>query len=413
MGILVQKYGGSSLSHTDRLRRVSERVAATRRAGKRTVVVVSARGDTTDELLDLVEDVGGRYAARRAPREVDQLLATGEYASAALLALALERLGVPAVSLTGAQAGIRAVGRHGDGVIDSIDTGRVTRCLDEERVVVVGGFQGLNDSGDVVTLGRGGSDTTAVALAAALGAGSCEIYTDVDGVYTADPRLVESARKLPHVAADVMVEMAFAGAKVLHSRSAELAAAKGVALHVRSSLVDREGTVVSGNGTSLLETGSAITAVTSDTDVARILVHCKGGSDPASEILGILAGNAVPTDLVARSGPQEDEFRMGFTVRHSDVSRIEELLENAVAPLDGGIRVDMDVVKVSLIGMGLLNRPEYLARLTTVLAGAGIVTSWMSSSQLRVSVVVPRRDHVAALRLLHAEFGLAGADVLV
>ncbi|MBT2479515.1 aspartate kinase [Streptomyces sp. ISL-94] len=410
--MLVQKYGGSSLSQTERLRRVSERVAATHRAGRRTVVVVSARGDTTDELLELVEEVGGRHAARRAPREIDQLLATGEYASAALLALALERLGVPAVSLTGAQAGIRVVGRHGEGVIDSIDTGRVRRCLDEELVVVVGGFQGLNDAGDVVTLGRGGSDTTAVALAAALDAGSCEIYTDVDGVYTADPRLVESARKLPRVAADVMVEMAFSGAKVLHSRSAELAAAKGVELHVRSSLVDREGTVVSGGDTSLLETGSAITAITSDTDVARILVHCKGRSDPASEILALLAGNAVPADLVARSGLQEDEFRMGFTVRHSDVARIEEPLESAVAPFDGGISVDTEVAKVSLIGMGLLNRPEYLARLTTVLSGAGIGTSWISSSQLRVSVIVPRHEHVRALRLLHAEFGL-GADVLV
>lgn len=187
MGILVQKYGGTSLGELERLLKVSERVATTRRAGRRTVVVVSARGDTTDQLLAQAEEVGGRHAARRSPREADQLLATGEYASAALLALALERLGVPAVSLTGPQAGIGVVGRHGEGVIDTIDTGRVRRFLDEERVVVVGGFQGANHVGDVVTLGRGGSDTTAVALAAALGARGCEIYTDVDGVYTADP----------------------------------------------------------------------------------------------------------------------------------------------------------------------------------------------------------------------------------
>lgn len=409
MGILVQKYGGSSLAGAERLRRISERVATTRRAGRRTVVVVSARGDTTDDLLALVDEVGGRDAARRAPRETDQLLATGEYASAALLALALERLGVPAVSLTGPQAGIRAVGRHGEGMIDTIDTGRLRGCLDEERVVVVGGFQGINDVGDVVTLGRGGSDTTAVALAAALDAGGCEIYTDVDGVYTADPRLVESARRLPYVASDVMVEMAFSGAKVLHSRSAELAAAKGVELHVRSSLVEREGTVVGQGDTGLLETGGAISAITSDTDVARVLVHCKGKGDPVSAILGILAGNAVPVDLVARSGPQEEEFRMGFTIRHSDVERIREPLERAVAPLGGGVRVDTDVAKVSLIGMGLLNRPEYLARLTMVLSGVGIATSWVSSSQLRVSVIVPRHDHVETLKLLHTEFGLAEA----
>ncbi|MDT0344056.1 aspartate kinase [Streptomyces litchfieldiae] len=407
MAILVQKYGGTSLAGPGRLRAVAQRVAS---AGRNTVVVVSARGDTTDRLLDLAGEAGGHHAATRAARETDQLLATGEYMSAALLALALERSGVRAVSLTGHQAGIRVVGRHGAGVIDSIDTRRVRRELAAGRVVVVGGFQGSNAAGDVVTLGRGGSDTTAVALAAALGARRCEIYTDVEGVYTADPRLVASARKLRRVPAEVMVEMAFSGAKVLHARSAELALAKGVELHVRSSLVQAEGTVVHGGEVTELETGNPVTAVTSDSPVARVLVHARDGRDLAPEILALLAGKAVPGDLVARSGPYEDEFRMGFTIARDAVELIRGPLESVAAAHGGGVLVDADVAKVSLIGVGLLNRPEYLARMAAVLSDAGIPTCWVASSQARASVVVAGRHRVEALRLLHKEFGLADGD---
>lgn len=407
MSVLVQKYGGTSLAGPDRLRHVSERVATAQRAGRGTVVVVSARGDTTDRLLDLAAEAGGPHAASRAARETDQLLATGEYASAALLALALDRLGVPAVSLTGPQAGLRVVGRHGAGMIDRIDTARLRRELTAERVVVVGGFQGVNADGDVVTLGRGGSDTTAVALAAVLGARRCEIYTDVEGVCTADPRIVASARTLPLVPPDVMVEMAFSGAKVLHSRSTELAVAKGVEVHVRSSLVPKEGTVVPAVGAMALETGSAVTAITSDPEAARVLVHAPGGADLAPTILALLAGKAVPADLVARSGPHEDEFRMGFTVDGTAVDLIREPLEALAGGAGGGIRIDTDVAKVSLIGVGLLNRPEYLARMTSTLSLSGIATSWVSGSQLRASVIVPERHHATAVRLLHQEFGLA------
>jgi aspartate kinase len=404
MVVLVQKYGGSSLSTLDKVRAVARRVAAGHRAGRPVVVVVSARGDTTDDLLRLANEIGDLPETPGIARELDHLLVTGECASAALLAMALHCDGVPAVSLSGRQAGIRITGRHGAGVIDSIDTTRVRELLEAGNVVVVGGFHGVNELGDMITLGRGGSDTTAVALAAAVGARECEIYTDVDGVYTADPRIVPAARKVPAIVPAVMAEMAFAGAGVLHSRAVELAAMRQVAVHVRSSTGTDPGTVVV--PADKLETGNPVVAVTHDLDVARVLVR-GNGADLAAEILDILARNAVPVDLIARSGPNEDEFRMGFTVRRSDVVEVKLALERAAVAQDGGVRIDEDVAKVSLIGMGLLSRPTYVARMIAALSAVDIPTSWVFTSQVRASVTVPRAKVAAAVALLHDEFGLA------
>jgi aspartate kinase len=404
MVVLVQKYGGSSLSTVDKVRAVAQRVATEHLAGRPTVVVVSARGDTTDDLLRAAHTIGDLPESPATARELDHLLVTGECASAATLAMALLCLDVPAVSLSGRQAGIRVTGRHGAGVVDAIDTSRVVELLDDGNVVVVGGFHGVNEVGDMITLGRGGSDTTAVALAAALGARECEIYTDVDGIYTADPRIVPTARKVPSIGPAVMAEMAFAGAGVLHSRAVELAAMRQVAVHVRSSTGAELGTVVAGG----LETGNPVVAVTHDLDVARVLIRGRtdtGGADLAAEVLDILARNSVPVDLIARSGPHEDEFRMGFTVRRSDVVEVRLALEKAAE--DGGVRVDEGVAKVSLIGMGLLSRPTYVARMLAALATADIPTSWVFTSQVRASVTVPRDRVAAAVALLHQEFGLA------
>ncbi|WP_233160888.1 aspartate kinase [Actinophytocola xanthii] len=410
MAVLVQKYGGSSLSTVDKLRSVARRVADSHRRWRRLVVVVSARGDTTDELLRLSEEVAGGAVGSFAAREVDQLLATGECAAAAQLAITLARLGVPAVSLTGPQAGIRVTGRHGGAMIDRIDTGRMAELLEAGRVAVVGGFHGADRAGDVRTLGRGGSDTTAVAVAAAMGADRCEVFTDVDGVRSADPRVVPRTRQLPRITPEAMAEMSFAGAGVLHSRAVELAAMTGVELRVRSATGPGAGTVVSRRGgVGLLETSGAVVAVSHDLDVARVLVHCRGRADLAAEILEILAHNAVPVDLVARSGPQEDEFRMGFTIRRSDVADVRAALEKSAGSRGGDVRVDDGVGKVSLIGMGLLNRPAYVARMIAVLAAAGIATSWVSTSQLRASATVPRERVCEAVTLLHEEFGLGPA----
>jgi aspartate kinase len=407
MVVLVQKYGGSSLSTMDKVRSVARRVATAYLAGRPTVVVVSARGDTTDDLLRLAGDIGALPENQATARELDHLLVTGECASAALLAMALHCLDVPAISLSGRQAGINVVGRYGAGVIDDIDTTRVTRLLDEKKVVVVGGFHGVNEAGDMITLGRGGSDTTAVALAAALGARDCEIYTDVDGVYTADPRIVPVARKVRNIGPEVMAEMAFAGAGVLHSRAVELAAMQQVVVHVRSSTGADLGTVVAGREPEKLETGNPVVAVTHDLDVARVLVRGNGRADLAAQVLDILARNSVPVDLIARSGPHEDEFRMGFTVRRSDIGEVKLALERAAGANDGAVRVDENVAKVSLIGMGLLSRPTYVSRMLTALSAVDIPTSWVFTSQVRASVTVPRDRVAAAVSLLHDEFGLA------
>lgn len=411
--VSVLKYGGSSLGTVEQLRHVAHTVAAGHRQGRPTVVVVSARGDSTDELLRLAgtagRDVGGR--------ETDQLLATGECVSAALLAIMLQDIGVPAVSLTGAQAGIRAVGKHGSGVIADVDTQRLRRILTKGEVAVVAGFQGVDDTGDVITLGRGGSDTTAVALAAVLDSGQCEICTDVPGVSTADPRVVGPVRVLSSLDVGVMAEMSFAGAKVLHSRAVELAAMHRVELHVRSSQpgsssesggLTGSGTVIpAGSDTTMLETCGVVVAIAHDLDVVRVLVRCNSRrGDLAANILTLLSEHAVPLDLVARSGPYEDEFRMGFTMRRKDVDEALHAVRDAMSGLGVMIHVDENVGKLSLIGMGLLNRPEYTARMLSTLSAAGIATSWLSTSQLRTSVVIPLNQVLSAVRLLHDEFEL-------
>lgn len=402
-GIVVQKFGGTSLGDADKLRSAAKCVATAHLSGNPTVVVVSARGNATDELLDVAGAVGG--SDPELARETDQLLATGEYASAALMAMAVHRAGVPAISLTGVQAGIRVRGRHGAGVITGIDTERVRELLTEGRVVVIGGFHGGNQAGDVVTLGRGGSDTTAVALAVALRAVRCEIYTDVDGIYTADPRLVPSARPLSEVDSHMMAEMAFSGAKVLHSRAVDLLAMRDMELRVRNSLTGSAGTLVSfGGRRAELEAANAVVAITHDFDVARLLV--RAGRDVATDVLAVLAARAIPVDLVARSGVNEEEFRMGFTLRRGEAADIESALREALATAGADLRVDDQVAKVSLIGMGLLNRPEYAARMVAALSAVGVPTGWIWTSQLRVSVIVPLASGTDAVTALHREFEL-------
>jgi aspartate kinase len=419
--IAVQKYGGSSLATIDQVRLVARTVAEKHRSGKSTVVVVSARGAATDELLRNADQAGRRCNGR----ETDQLLATGEVASAALLAIALQDLGVPAISLTGTQAGIRTAGGHGSGVIADIDTRRLRRILADGNVAVVAGFQGADDTGEVVTLGRGGSDTTAVALAAALGARSCEICTDVAGVATADPRVVADARVLPTVDVAVMAEMSFAGARVLHPRAVELAARNCVELHVRHSEVrhsevqNSEGsspaesrTIIHAGSEAVFENHGVVVAIAHDTDVARVLLRSgQRGIDLATEILEILSAHAVPVDLVTRSGPQEDESRMGFTIPRKDGDRAIPAVRKAVADLGATMQVDKNVGKLSLIGMGLLNHPQYTARMLSALTRADIPTSCLSTSQLRTSVVIPLDRVASAVRLLHNEFGLNTGDL--
>ncbi|MBV9312308.1 MAG: aspartate kinase [Pseudonocardia sp.] len=408
-GTVVRKYGGSSLASLEDVRRVAQSVEECHRTGAPTVVVVSARGDTTDELLDTVEQACPNRIADAA-REIDQLLATGENASAALLTLVLIERGLPAVSLTGPQAGCRAAGRYRRGVIERVLPTRVQNLLDEGNIVVVAGFQAANADGDIVTLGRGGSDTTAVALAAALGA-RCEIYTDVAGICSADPRIVPDARVLPVIDAGLMAEMAFAGARVLHSRAIELAAMAEVEVRVASSYPRTDGTAIAhGSNTPAMENLGVVVAVTHDLDVARVLVRADTTDDrvdPASTVLSALAARCVPADLIARSGLHEQEFRMGFTIRRSDVDEVRTAVRRTLLGPGASVHIDENVGKVSLAGMGLLNRPEHTAQMLAALSSAGIPISWVSTSQLRASVVVSRDRTLEAVQLLHRAFGLA------
>ncbi|MGP3985990.1 aspartate kinase [Streptomyces sp. 3N207] len=407
-GLVVHKYGGSSLATPELIRHAAGRVGAAQARGERVVLVVSAQGDTTDELLARARHFTPAGAAPGTNlREADQLLATGELASAALMAMALHTGGTRALSLTGGQAGVRALGRHGSGLIDRLAPGRILGLLDAGVVPVVAGFQGVNSSGDTVTLGRGGSDTTAVALAVGLGAERCEIYTDVAGVFSADPRVVAAPRLLPHIPVDVMAEMAFTGARVLHSRAVELAALHQMPTHVLSSATEGPGTVITGMYETALETAPAVTAVTHDTDVARVLVRCAGaGRDIAPDVLRILAEHALPVDLVARSGPQEEEFRMGFSTRRGELRGARPALERLVGTFGGFLRVDEEVGKVTVVGTGLLNRPECTARMLSTLAEAGIPTTWILTTQMRASALVPAERLAEAVRVLHAAFAL-------
>jgi aspartate kinase len=399
--IRVLKFGGTSVGTTPaRLRDVAMRIADVHHAGYPVVVVVSARGATTDELITDAGSVSKTPPAR----EMDQLLATGEISAAALLAITLNDARTPATSLTGAQAGISAYGHHGDGRIADVDGSRLRELLRRGRVAVVAGFQGIDADGDVVTLGRGGSDTTAVALAAALGATTCEIYTDVDGVYSADPRIAPDARLLSRIGSGVMSEMAYAGARVLHARSVELAGRVGVSIHVRSAFTDRPGTTVISDeiGGEMLENSQPVTGIAHDTEVARVVIHAGSLTGRGSELFAALAEAAIALDLVARAGDRDIGYGWDFTIARSQVETLRKMLARFGFDAD----IHEPVAKVSLVGIGLLSHPGTTGRMLAALATAGIDTYSVSTSQVRVSVTLAKAHCVRAVGLLHREFRL-------
>ncbi|MBW3706734.1 aspartate kinase [Streptomyces griseus] len=404
--VVVQKYGGSSLATVSQVRQVADRVGAQARSGRRVVVVVSAQGDTTDELVGRAEAVNPRPAGH----ELDQLLATGETASAALMAMALQRGGLAATALSGARSGVLATGPHGAGVIVAVDTDQLRTLLDAGRTVVLAGFQGVTAEGDIITLGRGGSDTTAVAVAAELRSGHCEIYSDVPGVFTADPRVVPDARLMPDIDIDVMTEMAFAGARVMHARAVELAALYDVDILVGRSTATRTGTRIHRrDGNDMLEDRTAVSAVVHDADIARITLRTHDTPDPSADVFRFLAKESIPADMTTVSSAPDGGFSLGFTVRRSHAADVGRSFSDLMAPRPHGVEVEDQVAKVSIVGQGLLSRPEYASRMLASLVGSGISARSLTASQLRVSVTVPRSDAVRAVGLLHSEFGL-GAE---
>jgi aspartate kinase len=411
MSLIVQKFGGSSVADAESVKRVAKRIVETRKAGNDVVVVVSAMGDTTDELLDLAEQV----VPAPTGRELDMLLTAGERISMALLAMAIKSFGVDARSYTGSQAGMVTDAQHGAARIVEVSPRRVREALDDGAVAIVAGFQGFNrGTGDITTLGRGGSDTTAVALAAALGAETCEIYTDVDGVFTADPRIVKSARKVSIVTCEEMLELAAAGAKVLDVRAVEYARRHGVTIHVRSSFNNNTGTLVINpkDGQSVEE--AIITGVASDLSEAKItVVGVPDVPGKAAQIFTIVASANANIDMIVQNVSLASTGRtdISFTLKKSDA---EDVLRALTFHQDEvgfeSLQHDDQIGKLSVVGGGMRTNAGVSARLFTALFEAGINMEMISTSEIRISVVT-RADTVAeAVRVVHTAFGLDGDE---
>ncbi|MCL4459362.1 MAG: aspartate kinase [Chloroflexi bacterium] len=402
MALVVQKYGGTSVGTVERVKAVAQRVAKTKAEGNDLVVVVSAMGDTTDKLLELA------YQTARRPslRELDQLLATGEEQAVALVAMALEDLGLPALSLSGAQAGIRTIGRYGKARISQIRTERVRRALSAGQVVIIAGFQGVNRLSDVTTLGRGGSDTTAVAMAAALRADRCEIYTDVDGVYTADPRLVPEAAKLERISYEEMTELAWRGTKVLHPRAVELGKLYNMEIIVRSSFNDNPGTIIT--KVDSMEKINTISGIAYDLDVARITIAgVRMQPDSLHQIFGPLAVAEVSVDVIVESRGENLRSDVSFTISEKELPHVLPIVEKAAATIGaGGISSQGNLAKVSIIGTGMQNRPGYAAKMFKSLAMAGISIEMVTTSEIQVTCVIAKDRVQEAVRRLHKDFGL-------
>ena len=406
IAIVVQKYGGTSVGDVTRMKRVADRVARTARAGNKTVVVVSAMGGTTDELVDMAAKISPHPPGR----EMDMLLTAGERISMALLAMALHEQGVSARSFTGSQAGILTDSAHGKARILDITPFRVHEALDEGDVVIVAGFQGVSvDTKDVTTLGRGGSDTTAVALAAALGADVCEIYTDVDGVYTADPRIVPDARKLDRMSFDEALELTAQGAKVLQVRSVEIGRNNDLPIHVRSSFSYQAGTMVLPEEDIVED--AIISGVAHDTSEAKVTVlQVPDEPGVAARLFTAVAGANVSIDMIVQNVSADGTTDISFTMPSGEVHGLRPTLDAVVEDIGAkGVTVDDQVAKVSLVGAGMRTHPGIAASMFAALSEAGINIGMISTSTIRVSVVVDADQAEEAVRVVHEAFDLGAA----
>ena len=399
--LIVKKFGGSSVANKERIFRVAERCIEEYKKGNDVVVVLSAMGDTTDELLAKAADINPNAPKR----ELDMLLTTGEQVSVSLMAMAMHALGVPAVSLNAYQVMMHSTSRYGNARFKRIDSERIRHELDSRKIVIVTGFQGVNKYDDYTTLGRGGSDTTAVALAAALRADACEIYTDVDGVYTADPRVVKNARKLKEITYDEMLELATSGAKVLHNRSVEMAKKYGVQLVVRSSLNLEEGTTV--KEVAKMEK-MLISGVAGDKNTARISVI--GVSDQpgvAFKIFHTLAKNNINVDIILQSVGREGTKDISFTVSQEDLKPALAILEEYQEPMTiREIKWEDTVAKISIVGAGMMSNPGVAAKLFESLYNNGININMISTSEIRITVLIDEKEIDKAMQAVHDGFGL-------
>jgi aspartate kinase len=402
--VVVMKFGGTSVADIERIRDVARRLVRAREEGRRVVGVLSAMGDTTDELIRLAHEI----SPRPHPREYDMLISVGERISNSLCAMAVHDLGHEAISLTGSQAGIVTDTAHGKAKIAEVRATRINDALDAGKIVLVAGFQGVSaDSHDVTTLGRGGSDTTAVALAAALGADVCEIYTDVEGVFTADPRIVPDALKLRTVSYEEMLEMAATGARVMMARSVEIARRYGVRLHVRASFSDSDGTWVAEEGDLVLEK-AIVSGVTHDVSEAKAtLVSVPDTPGIAARVFRVLADAGVNIDMIVQNVSADGATDISFTLPKSDLATARPILDQVAAEIGAKAgEVDDEIAKVSLVGAGMKSHPGVAADMFEALAGAGINIEIISTSSIRVSCVVRAADVERAVQAVHDKFRL-------
>jgi aspartate kinase len=403
MSLIVQKYGGTSVGTVDRIKAVAEKVAAGHRVGDQIVVAVSAMSGETNRLIGLARDIQEEPNLR----EMDVLVSTGEQVTIALLCMALEEAGIEARSYTGGQVRILTDNAHGKARIQEIDGHRIRSDLDAGRVVVVAGFQGADDAGNITTLGRGGSDTTAVALAAALEADECQIYTDVDGVYTTDPRVVAEARRLDKITFEEMLEMASQGSKILQIRSVEFAGKYNVPLRVMSSFEDGPGTLISLEDDDQMEK-PVVSGIAFNRDEAKLTI--RGIPDQpgvAYKVLGAVSAANIEIDVIVQNVAKDNSATITFTVHRNDLKRASELLEKIAADL-GAIEVDTDdrIVKVSIVGVGMRSHAGVAATMFESLAAEGINIQLITTSEIKITVVIEERYLELAVRALHSAFGL-------
>ena len=398
MALIVQKFGGSSVANAQRVMHVAETITDTYKAGNDVVVVVSAQGDTTDDLIDKANEINPKASKR----EMDMLLTAGEQISISLLAMAIEKIGCPVISLLGWQAGFETNNAYGAARIKKVNTERLRAELDKRRIVIVAGFQGLNAAQDMTTLGRGGSDTSAVALAAALHADLCQIYTDVTGVYTADPRKIKNAKKLTDITYDEMLELATLGAQVLNNRSVEMAKKYNVEVEVLSSMVKEPGTIV--REVAKMEK-MLIRGVTKDMDVARIsVVGMQDVPGNAFKLFSSLAAKGINIDVILQSVGRDGTKDISFTCAKGNAEQVKELLENLFAPEGATVSCDTTVAKVSIVGAGMQSHAGTASKMFGALYEAGINISMISTSEITVSVLIDKEYADKAVAAVHQAF---------
>ena len=399
--LIVKKFGGSSVADKERIFNVAKRCVEEYQNGNEVIVVLSAMGDTTDELLEKAKEINPNASKR----ELDMLLTTGEQVSVSLMAMAINSLGIPAISLNAFQVSMHSTSRYGNARFKRIDADRLRHELDAKKIVIVTGFQGINKYDDYTTLGRGGSDTTAVAIAAALHADACEIYTDVDGIYTADPRIVPNAKKMKEISYDEMLELASLGAKVLHNRSVEMAKKYGVQLVVRSSLNREEGTVVK-EGARMEKL--LVSGVATDKNTARIsVIGIEDKPGIAFRIFNTLAKNGINVDIILQSVGRDGTKDISFTVAEDDIEEALKVLEDNKAALTiREIKHKEDVAKLSIVGAGMMSNPGVAAQMFEALFSAGVNINMISTSEIRITVLVDERDIDRAMVAVHDGFGL-------